>query len=152
VKKLAPSHIVDNRAARFHYDILERFEAGVVLTGPETKSCRTQKPNLKGAYISLDSHDEAWLKNCDIPAYRFAKDQPHERMRARKLLLSKKEIARIARFLNEKGVSAVPLNLHMKRNKIKVEIALGRGKKRHEKREAIKKRDIERDLRRSNKY
>lgn len=138
----------ENRAARFHYEILRRFEGGLQLTGSETKSCRIEHPNLKGAYVMLDKAGSAWLKNCDIPPYRFAKGQGHERRRNRRILLKKTELLEIKRAVEEKGTTAVPLNIHLKGPWVKIEIALGRGKKKWDKRETIKKRDLARELRR----
>ena len=146
--KLPPHILVDNRSARFHYEILEEFEAGIVLTGKEVKSCRTGKPKLAGSFVSIDKSGEAWLRNLDIPEYKFAKGQPHERKRDRKLLLTQKELSKIQKSLNEKGITAMALDLHLKNRQIKAKIALGRGKKKWDKREAIKKRDVERDLKR----
>lgn len=148
MKKLPPHILVENRAARFHYEILEEFEAGIILTGKETKSCRSGKPKLAGSFISVDKSVEAWLRNLDIPEYKFAKGQPHERKRERKLLLTKKELAKIARSLNEKGITVVALNLHLKNSQIKVKVALAKGKKKWDKRETIKKRDVDRSLKR----
>lgn len=147
-KKLPSGILADNRAARFHYEVLETFEAGIVLTGVETKSCRVSRPNLKGAFVAVDRHGEAWLKGVFIPAYRFAKGVQHEPRRDRKLLLSKKEIIKIGNALNEKGVAGFPLDMHMRGSHVKVRIGLGRGKKQRDKREAIKKRDIEREVQR----
>ncbi len=144
-----PSHLLaDNRAARFHYEILETFEAGIVLTGRETKSARTSRPHLKGAFISVDSAGEAWLKSLNISPYKYAKGQPHEARRDRKLLLSKSELKKISNSLAGKGISAFPLDLHLKNGKIKVLLGLGRGKKKWDKREVIKKRDLARENRR----
>jgi len=147
VKKLPLYILAKNRAARFHFEILEEFEAGIVLTGRETKSIRVNHPKLTGTFVATKSQSEIILKNLEVPEYRFAKNQPHEKIRDRKLLLSKKESKEIQQSLNKKGITAIPLNLHLKNGKIKVQIALARGKSRQDKRETIKKRDIERELR-----
>jgi SsrA-binding protein len=137
--------------ARFHYEILEDFEAGIILTGKEAKSLRTGKVKLAGGFVSINKNGEAWLKGVDIPEYKYAKGQPHERLRNRKLLLNLKEIERIEKELNEKGATVIPLNLHLAHGKIKVKIALARGKKQWDKRETLKKRDLDREARRSMK-
>ena len=121
------------------------------MTGKEVKSLRMNRVKLVGSFVTVDKSDEAWLKNLNIPEYKFAKGQPHERIRDRKLLLNKKELTKIQRGLNEKGVTAVVLDLHLKNSKIKVRLAIAKGKKRWDKRETIKKRDVERDLKREMK-
>jgi SsrA-binding protein len=147
VKKL-PSHILaDNRAAKFHYEILAEFEAGIILTGKEVKSLRTNSLKLAGSFIRI-RHNEAWLIGLKIPPYKYAKDQPHEEVRNRKLLLQKKEIDKIQKNLKTKGIACVPLNIHLANSKIKIKIALGRGKKRWDKREIVKQRDLDREARR----
>lgn len=152
MKKKAPSHIVDNRAARFHYEILETYQAGIVLTGPEAKACRVEKPVITNAFVSVDAHGEAWIKSLDIPPYRFAKDQPHDRKRDRKLLLTARELEQVRRALAEKGVTAVPLNLHFGHGRVKLSFGIGKGKKKFEKRETLKQRDLDRELRRGGKF
>lgn len=147
-QKISSGVLSVNRAVRFHYEILERFEAGLELTGGETKACRVEHPNLRGAHVSIGKDGSAWLKNLDIPPYRFAKGQPHERRRDRRLLLNSRELAKIRKATEEQGVAAVPLNLHLKGPWVKVEIVLGRGKKKWDKRESIKRRDVDRNLKR----
>lgn len=149
MKKLPPSILAVNRAAKFHYEILVEFNAGIILTGQEVKSLRTNRAKLAGVFVTIDGNDEAWLQNLNIAEYRYARGQPHAKTRKRKLLLTTKELTRIARELNEKGVALIALDLHLKNNQIKVRLALGRGKKKWDKRETIKRRDIDRDLRRS---
>ncbi len=147
MKKLSPDIIAENRAARFHFEILEEFEAGLVLTGVETKSLRTNRPRLAGSFVKI-RRGELWLTGLEIPIYQFAKNQPHEKARDRKILLNAREIKTIEKSLNEKGTTVVVLNLHLAHGKIKAKIALARGKKKWDKRETIKQRDVERDLRR----
>jgi len=147
VKKLSPDIIAENRAARFHFEILEEFEAGLVLTGVETKSLRTNRPRLAGSFVKV-RRGELWLTGLEIPIYQFAKNQPHEKARDRKILLNAREIKTIEKSLNEKGATVVVLNLHLAHGKIKAKLALARGKKKWDKRETIKQRDVERDLRR----
>lgn len=148
MKKLPPGLLAQNRAARFHYEILDEFEAGIVLTGKEVKSLRTNSIKLAGSFVTI-SEGMAILKNLDIPEYKYAKGQPHERRRDRKLLLTQKELAKIERELNEKGVSAVLLDLHLTHSKVKAKVGLGKGKKKWDKRETIKKRDLDREARRA---
>lgn len=147
MKKLSPDIIAENRAARFHFEILEEFEAGLVLTGVETKSLRTNRPRLAGSFVKI-RRGELWLTGLEIPIYQFAKNQPHEKARDRKILLNAREIKTIEKSLNEKGATVVVLNLHLAHGKIKAKLALARGKKKWDKRETIKQRDVERELRR----
>lgn len=147
MKKLPSGILADNRAARFHFEILETFEAGIILTGKEVKSLRTNPAKLAGSFLAIRG-GEVWLRNFEIPEYKFARGQPHEKLREKKLLLTSREVAKIEKNLNEKGIAAVPLDLHLSHSKIKVKVALARGKRKWDKREAIKKRDIEREMRR----
>lgn len=148
MKKSAPAgRVADNRSARFHYEILETFLAGIALTGSEAKACRTAHPNLRGAFVSIQ-HGEAILRNLFIPEYKFAKGQPHVPRRDRKLLLNKKELGKLEKILATKGVTAFPLDLHFAGPYLKVTLGVGRGKKKWDKRETIKKRDLERETRR----
>lgn len=148
MQKAEAKLFVANRAARYHYEILASYEAGVVLTGREVKACRTARPLLRGAYVTLDRAGEAWLRGMEIPEYSHAKGQPHDRTRDKKLLLSRKELAAMAKQLAEQGIAAPVLNLHERHGKLKVEIGIGRGKKKWDKRETLKKRDLEREARR----
>lgn len=150
MKKLSPNILAENRAARFHFEIIEEFEAGLVLTGVETKSLRTNRPRLAGSFVKV-RRGELWLTGLEIPIYQFAKNQPHEKARDRKILLNAREIKTIEKSLNEKGTTVVTLDLHLAHGKIKTKIALARGKKKWDKRETIKQRDVERDLRRETK-
>ena len=147
MKKLPPNILAQNRGARFHFEILDEFEAGLILTGRETKSLRTNSTKLAGSFINI-RNGELFLTGFKIPPYRLAKGQPHDELRDRKLLLNSSEVDKIQKNLNERGVACVPLDLHLKDSKIKIQIALGRGKKRWDKRELIKKRDVEREVRR----
>lgn len=147
MKKLPPHILADNRVARFHFEILETFEAGIILTGREAKSLRAKSAKLSGSFLAVRD-GEVWIKNFEIPEYKFARGQPHEKLRDKKLLLTSKEVAKIEKSLNEKGIAAVPLDLHLSHSKIKVQVALARGKKKWDKRETIKKRDVTRDIQR----
>ena len=150
MKKL-PTHILaDNRAAKFHYEISDEFEAGIVLTGREVKSLRTNTVKLAGSFIKIRDNG-VWLTGLKIPPYRYARGQEHAELRDKKLLLNTRELEKIQKNLNEKGVACVPLDIHLANNRIKVKIALGRGKKKWDKREVIKKRDLDREVRRGMK-
>ncbi|MBU1089641.1 SsrA-binding protein, partial [Patescibacteria group bacterium] len=119
MKKLPPHILADNRVARFHFEILETFEAGIILTGREAKSLRAKSAKLSGSFLAVRD-GEVWIKNFEIPEYKFARGQPHEKLRDKKLLLTSKEVAKIEKSLNEKGIAAVPLDLHLSHSKIKV--------------------------------
>jgi len=137
--------IVTNRKANFEYDIISRYEAGLVLTGTEVKSLRAGKANLQEAYGRI-KNDEVWLVNSHINEYNFGNINNHEPTRSRKLLLNKKEIRKIRQLLQEKGLTLIPLKLYFKDSLVKAEIGIARGKKLYDKRESIKKRETERKL------
>ncbi len=139
--------VVRNRRATFDYEIEERFEAGLVLTGSEVKSLRDGKASLAEAFVQEDD-GELYLVQCHIAQYPFANILNHDPLRKRKLLLHAEEIRRIIRRITEKGFTAVPISVYFKNGKAKVEVGLARGKKQADKREDIKKRDAERDARR----
>lgn len=140
--------LVKNRKASFEYEILEKFEAGICLFGHEAKSLKTGGGNLQGAYISI-KNNEAFMENLHIAKYEKATLETYEPKRSRKLLLNKREIAKISGEFNTKGVTIIPLACIAKKGLIKIEIAIGRGKKKYDKRESIKKRDQERRIKRS---
>lgn len=134
--------VADNRRARFDYEIGETFEAGIALTGTEVKSLRTGKATIAESYAHVDRHGEAWLVNANIPEYLAGNRFNHEPKRLRKLLLKQRELAKLAQGVEREGMSIVPLRLYFnERGRAKVQIALGRGKKLHDKREVEKKRD-----------
>jgi SsrA-binding protein len=137
--------IATNRKANFEYDILNKYEAGIVLTGTEVKSLRQAKVNLQDAYGRI-INDEVWIINSHINEYKFGNINNHEPLRNRKLLLNKKEIRKIKQQLQEKGLTLVPLKIYFKGSIVKIEIGIARGKKLYDKRESIKKREIERKL------
>ena len=139
----------DNRKALFDYEILEKFTAGLELLGTEVKSVRAGKMTLRGSFIAVRG-GEAFLLNSDIPPHQ-PKNAPQEydALRPRKLLVSKKEIAQLRDAETIKGLTIVPLSVYNKDRFLKIDIAIGRGKKKFDKRQAIKKRDTERDLNRS---
>jgi SsrA-binding protein len=135
--------IASNRRARFEYEILDTFEAGLALRGPEVKSLRQGKGNLSGAF-AIVRRGEAWLIGCQIAHYEQANRENTDPLRERKLLLHKREIARIEGKVSERGFTLVPLSLYFKDGRVKVELAIARGKKTHDKRETIKRREDER--------
>ena len=140
--------ITDNRKARFDYEILEKYEAGLVLTGSEIKSIREGAVNLKDSYIAF-RQGEAFLQNSHISEYKASSYNNHEPERLRKLLLHKSEISKIMGKVQEKSLSCIPLKLYFKKGRVKVEIGLGRGKKSHDKRQSIKKKESDRELARA---
>ncbi len=140
--------VATNRKAFHEYHIIETFEAGIQLRGSEVKSIREGKVNLKQAYI-LITKGEAWVRGCHISAYSHTGFEGHNPVRNRKLLLHKKEIYKITSKLAEKGLTAVPTKLYFKGGLIKLEFGLAKGKKLYDKRNAKKKRDIERDIQRA---
>ncbi len=137
---------IRNKKATFNYEILERFEAGIVLAGYEVKAIRSGKASLIGAYIVLQD-GEAFLKGATISFYQEANTpDSYNPERQRKLLLSRKELNTLEKELNTTGLTIVPIALYNKGGKIKLEIALVRGKKKADKRQAIKKRDTKRAI------
>ncbi|MCB9025010.1 MAG: SsrA-binding protein SmpB [Bdellovibrionaceae bacterium] len=139
--------IAENKKARFDYEIIETYEAGLVLLGTEVKSLRSQQVSLKDSYVSFQG-EEAFLQGAYIAEYPQASHFNHNAERLRKLLLHKDEIKKIFSSIREKGFSCVPLKIYFKKGKAKVELALARGKQKGDKRESIKKRDVNRDLQR----
>ena len=137
--------IAENRKARFDYHIIETLEAGIVLQGSEVKALRNSSCQLKDSYIAFVG-DEAFLQNAHISEYMASSYNNHEPERKRKLLLHRKELSRIYGMLREKGYSCVPLKLYFKEGKVKVEIALVKGKQMSDKRDAAKKRDANREM------
>ena len=136
--------IASNRKAFFNYEILDRLEAGIVLRGTEVKSIRSTGLNFVDAYV-LHKNDEMFLIGARINPYSHGNLANHDTERTRKLLLKRREIRKIGGKAAERGLTIVPLRAYFKNGKVKVEIGLARGKKSHDKRAAIKKRDIDRD-------
>jgi SsrA-binding protein len=137
--------VARNRRARHEYDLLEKVEAGIVLTGTEVKSLRGGKASLEEAYAGID-RDEVWIYGVDIPEYLQANRMNHTPKRPRKLLLHRREIERLKTKAAEKGLTIIPLQLYFKKGLAKVEISIARGRKLHDKREAIKSRETRRDI------
>ena len=142
--------IAENRKARFNYFIEDEYEAGLVLLGTEVKSLRQGRANLTDSYASI-KNGEVYIYNLHIGPYAFAYYNNHEPMRPRKLLLHKHEIKRLYAKVNEKGHSLIPLRLYFKDGKVKIIIAIAKGKRKYDKRESIKRRDEKRDLDRERK-
>ena len=140
-----------NRKARFDYEILEKYEAGIELLGTEVKSVRGGQMSLEGAFVIVRG-GEAFLINSNIPPYQV-KNAPkdYDPLRNRKILLTKKEISDLAGSEKNKSLTIVPISVYNKGRKIKLEIALVKGKKKFDKRETIKKRDTDREIRREYK-
>lgn len=134
--------VADNRKARYNYEIGETFEAGLALTGTEVKSLRSGKATIAESYAHVDRSGEAWLVNANIPEYLAGNRFNHAPKRPRKLLLKSREIAKLAQAVEREGMTVVPLKLYFNaKGRAKLQIALGRGKKLHDKRETEKKRD-----------
>jgi SsrA-binding protein len=140
--------VARNRRARHEYDLLEKVEAGLVLTGTEVKSLRNGKANLEEAYAEID-RGEAWLLGCDIPEYVQANRMNHVPKRPRKLLLHRREINKLAMKSAEKGLTLIPLSLYFKKGIAKVELCIARGRKTFDKREALKQQEAKREMNRA---
>ena len=140
--------LVTNKKATFDYEILETFEAGIKLTGQEVKSVKSKHIKIQGAYISV-LKGTCLLKNCSIPKYSYAGNITYDPLRDRILLLSRKQIDQLAKKLDEKGIAVTPLEVYLKGNLIKIKIGVGRGKKKYDKRQIIKNRDLDRQMKRS---
>ncbi len=138
--------IADNRKARFDYHILETFEAGIALLGTEVKGIREGKANLRDAFARVEK-GEVWLYNVHINPYSHRGYVDHDPKRRRKLLLHRQEIRKLIGKTVEKGLTLVPTRMYFKNGKVKVAIALARGKQVHDKRETIKRRETERETR-----
>lgn len=139
--------VSENKKARFDYEIIEKFEAGLVLKGTEVKALREQQVNLKDSYISFRG-EEAFLQNAHIAEYSKGNYSNHDPERLRKLLMHKNELNKIFAAMREKGYSCVPLKIYFKKGIAKLEIALVKGKQKGDKREALKTRDVNRELQR----
>ncbi len=141
----------ENRKARFDYEILEKFECGIELIGTEVKAIRGGQMSLEGSFVIVRG-GEAYLMNANIPPYQIANaPKDYDPLRNRKLLLTKKEIAELGDSGKNKSLTIVPISVYNKGRKIKVEIALVKGKKKFDKRETIKKRETDREVRREYK-
>ncbi|MDQ3761869.1 MAG: SsrA-binding protein SmpB [Actinomycetota bacterium] len=140
--------IVSNRRARHDYEIMDTYEAGIALTGTEVKSLRAGRASLADAYASVEE-GEVWLRGVHIPEYDQGSWTNHEPRRTRKLLLHRKEILRLIGKTRESGLALVPLSMYFSDGKVKVEIALARGKRSYDKRADLAKRDANREMQRA---
>ena len=134
-----------NRRARHLYEVLETVEAGLVLRGTEVKSLRAGQVNFKDSYATVRSN-EGWLLGCHISPYSHGTDANHNPERDRKLLLHRREIARLSGKIAERGLTLVPLRLYFKDGRVKVELGLARGRKLHDKRSALREREEQREM------
>ncbi|OGJ21840.1 MAG: SsrA-binding protein [Candidatus Pacebacteria bacterium RIFCSPHIGHO2_01_FULL_46_10] len=142
--------LIENRRARAEYTIVETFEAGIVLSGPEVKMLRLKRGGLVGAHVRV-MQDEAVLLNAQIPAYPYARQEEYDPKRTRKLLLHKHEILKLKQSQETKGSATIPLSIGISHGFMKVKVAIARGKKQYERREELKKRDLAREVERVTK-
>ncbi len=142
---------ISNRSASYNYEVLETYEAGIVLKGTEIKSIRAGKANLRDSYAT-EKNGEAFLLNMHISQYEEGSVFNHEETRTRKLLLNKKEIFKLRDKITLSGLTLVPLKLYFKENKAKILLGVCKGKKTYDKRESIKKKDLEREMKKEYKY
>jgi len=141
--------LIQNKKAHFNYEILEKYEVGIELLGFEVKSLKKGQGNLEGSHITIRGN-EAFIINMQIPPYQPANTpKDYDPLRNRRLLLTKKEIASLLGEEKQKGLTIIPLSVYNKGRKLKLEIAVVRGKKKYDKRETIKKRDTDREIRRT---
>jgi SsrA-binding protein len=145
-RELAQANIAENRKAYHDYHLLETFEAGVVLLGTEVKAIREGRVNLRDSYAGLDN-GEVYLHNVNISPYSHRGYAEHEPLRKRKLLLHRDEIRKLAGKTAEKGMTLVPVRMYFKNGRVKVAVALAKGKKEYDKRETIKRRETDRETR-----
>jgi len=139
--------VATNRKARHDYHLYDTYEAGLVLTGTEVKSVRAGRVNLRESYVAIRG-GEAWLMQAHISPYAAGSHENQDPVRGRKLLLHRREIDRLQSAVREKGLTIVPLRMYLKNNRAKLEIALARGKRLYDKRDAIEQREAERRMRR----
>jgi SsrA-binding protein len=140
--------IAENRRARHEYQLLDRFEAGIVLTGTEVKSLREGRTTMAQSYADVRD-GEAWLNGLEIATYDQGNRANHEPMRARKLLLHRREIESLNVFVREKGLTIVPTRIYFKRSRVKVELAVARGKEQRDKRRDVADREAKRQMERA---
>ena len=143
--------VATNRRARHEYEITDVFEAGLVLKGSEVKSLRAGNANIGEAYAVIRD-GEAWLVGAHIAPYDYARDGGHEPTRSRKLLMHRRQIDRLAGTIAEKRMSLIPLRLYFKDGRAKIELGLGKGRRAYDKRQAIRRREEQRDMERALRY
>jgi len=136
---------ITNRKASFDYQILNKFEAGMVLSGAEVKSIKNGHLKLEESFVRFKDN-EAWLFNAHVHPYAFSKNKDYDPLRPKKLLLHKKELLKLRQNSEQKNLTIVPISCYIEHNKIKLKIALARGKRKYEKRRSIKKRDLQREV------
>ncbi|KAA8831055.1 MULTISPECIES: SsrA-binding protein SmpB [Bifidobacterium] len=141
--------IAVNRKARHDYAIEDKYEAGIVLSGTEVKSLREGRASLAEAFVSIDRRGEIWLENANIPEYLNGTWTNHAPKRKRKLLLHAQQIAKLARQIEAKGYTIVPISLYFKNGRVKVEIALAKGKREYDKRQALREEQDKREAQRA---
>jgi SsrA-binding protein len=145
-REKAQKLIADNRKALFDYHVLDEWEAGVALLGTEVKAIREGRVNLRDSFARVDK-GEVWLNNVHISPYSHRGSADHSERRQRKLLLHRHEILKLTGRINEKGLTLVPLRMYFKKGRVKVALALVKGKQAHDKRETIRKREVDRETR-----
>jgi SsrA-binding protein len=145
-KKSGEKVVAVNRQASHNYHLLDRLEAGLVLQGTEVKSIREGRVNLKDSYAAVEG-DELFLLQCHVSPYSHGNRENHDPLRKRKLLLHRREIRRLIGKIAERGFTLVPTRMYFRNGRVKVELALARGKKEHDRRAAVRQRDLERELR-----
>lgn len=150
-KKHSDTELVSNRRAGHDYEILDTYEAGIVLLGTEIKSLRNHGGSLQEAYVLITDTGEALLKNASIAPYKFGSVFNHEERRDRKLLLHKRELAKLKTLSQEKGLTLIPLSMYLKDGFVKVKVAVAKGKRSYDKRAALKEREHKRDIDRAMK-
>jgi len=150
-KQLGNKILADNRKAFHDYEILEKYTAGIVLTGTEIKAARKGSVNLKDGFAKIEN-GEMWLYNVHISPYENGNRYNHEPLRTRKLLLTKQELKKLIGKIKESGFALVPLNMHLEHGFAKVEIALAKGKTLHDKRDSISKKTVKREIEKATKY
>jgi SsrA-binding protein len=141
--------IAKNKKAFHDYEILEEIEAGIILTGPEVKSIRAGKVNLKGSFVSILNDGKVYVNGMHVSPYNFADNTKYDEVRRRELLLNRGEIERFAKATNEAGVSIIPTRVYLKKGLVKLAISLARGKKKHDKRHDLKRKSQQREIDRS---
>ncbi|MEI0698136.1 SsrA-binding protein SmpB [Brachyspira intermedia] len=145
---ISSGEIVKNKKALFNYELVEKFEAGIVLLGTEVKSLRERSVNMSDSYASFKKNGELFIVNMHISPYHFGNRNNHEPLRERKLLMKKRELRRLQGKIKEQGLTLIPVKLYFSRGKVKVELALAKGKKLHDKRETLKRKTLDREMER----
>ncbi|MEK0306320.1 SsrA-binding protein SmpB [Bifidobacterium favimelis] len=151
-KEVGTQLVAQNRRARHDYEIEDRYEAGIALTGTEVKSLREGRASLVEAFVSIDRNHEVWLENANIPEYLNGTWNNHAPKRKRKLLLHARQIDRLERQIQAKGYTIVPLSIYFKDGRVKVEIALARGKREYDKRQSLREEQDKREALRAMRY